>query len=202
MPPNVTPCGLETMWKAGAYRIACATIVFASILGCSPEVQKPIRIVLLELGLAGASPTLEGNDLLFNKAEVITERALSLFDELTGSKQFIWLQYFDAYNPYSDSGGPDSILHKAFAKPTFEIRTDTSKRELVAYEFFAIHGETIVRGDRNELSTSSSANLGEGEEASLKAAFAVFQDILTGGTAVERLDPDTLRALESLGYER
>lgn len=93
-------------------------------------------------------------------------------------------------------------MRRTFAKPTFEIRTDTSKRELVAYEFYAIHGETIVRGDQNELSTSSSANLGEGEEASLKAAFAIFQDTFTDGTAVERLNPDTLRALESLGYER
>jgi len=438
------------MWKAGAYKIAWATIVFASILGCSSEVHKPIRIVLLtldtlrydslvntgdmpstlelaqrsrmfrrhyaatsttqpthsslftglhpwehrvtangsvladefrtlaerlkesgyqtagvvasfvlqrrfgfaqgfdvyrddmlELGLPGEGPTLDGHGLLFNKAEVITERALSIFDELTGSKQFIWLHYFDAHNPYGDSGGPDPILHKTiadklragqrvddllmrarrnydfdvrtldgflnqiyqrlesdaheveshlvivsdhgesfgeelafghgrrlseeqirvpllihsplaepgvvdiptgtidvattilalagledpqgrgrnllqldeieggvfgmrrtFAEPKFEIRTDTSTRELAVYEFYAIHGETIVRGDRNELSTSSSANLGEDEEARLKAAFAVFQDTLTNGTAVEGLDRDTLRALESLGYER
>lgn len=40
----------------------------------------------------------------YSLADAVTDRALALLDELGGSRQFLWLHYFDPHDPYGDRG--------------------------------------------------------------------------------------------------
>jgi len=49
----------------------------------------------------GGEEVAEGR--FYELGETITDQALAVLDELGGSKQFLWVHYFDAHDPYGDA---------------------------------------------------------------------------------------------------
>lgn len=57
--------------------------------------------------------------------EAITDRALALLEELEGPKQFLWVHYFDAHDPYGDAAGePNPMPVAALLQAGREARSD------------------------------------------------------------------------------
>jgi arylsulfatase len=99
-------------------------------------------------------------------------------------------------------GGAVFGMRRTFTGPAWETLIDASRHELDEYEFYTVRGDRIVKGNRNAVTSSISDPAPAGETDAVKAAFAAFEDHLSEIDVEERVDPETQRALESLGYVR
>jgi predicted AlkP superfamily pyrophosphatase or phosphodiesterase len=93
-------------------------------------------------------------------------------------------------------------MRRIFARPAWETRIDASRHPLAAYEFYAIRGDRIVKGNQSGVSSNDAEPVPAGEAAELETSFATFEERLAAIHVEERIDPETQRALESLGYLR
>jgi hypothetical protein len=99
-------------------------------------------------------------------------------------------------------GGAVFGMRRTFAQPAWETLIGAGRHPLPAYEFYAVRGDRIVKGNRSALNSSDAGPVPAGEAAALETAFAVFEERLAAIHVEERVDPETQRALESLGYVR
>jgi len=93
-------------------------------------------------------------------------------------------------------------MRRTFSKPHEEVRTDGEIHLAQGLLFYVAEGERTYLGNTAGVLDESERPL-EGEQAdAARAHFARFEDQLARGVANEVTDPETLRALEALGYVR
>ncbi len=69
----------------------------------------------------------------YSLAGRVTERALSLLDDLGGPSQFLWVHYFDPHAPYGDASGDEPILYPKLRKAVLlEPESDAAARVALA----------------------------------------------------------------------
>jgi arylsulfatase A-like enzyme len=56
----------------------------------------------------GGEEVAEGQ--FFDLGEDVTDKALAALEELEGPKQFLWVHYFDAHDPYGDAAGAEMVV--------------------------------------------------------------------------------------------
>lgn len=74
----------------------------------------------------------------FTLGEDVTDEALTLLDRLTGPKQFLWVHYFDAHDPYGDAAGEANPMPvAALLQAGRERREDVGELVGLARELYA-----------------------------------------------------------------
>jgi hypothetical protein len=93
-------------------------------------------------------------------------------------------------------------MRRAFSKPFKEIRTDGRVHLAEGPYFYVVEGGRSYLGNAAAVADEAERPVVGPEAERVRALFATFEERLSRGSAPETTDPETLRALEALGYVR
>jgi arylsulfatase A-like enzyme len=91
-------------------------------------------------------------------------------------------------------------MRTTFATQFQEIRTDGLFHDLEEFEFFAVEGQIIYRGDRHHVTADGPNSGGQSDLDRAASIFGDFERELRAKNPVELRDAETKRALGALGY--
>jgi len=126
---------------------------------------------------------------------------------LAGLDDDDWPGGRDLTSPPGDSLPPPVGMRRTYAKPSLDVRISGHVAELTGSRFYALIDGKLYLGDGREIFFGDSEPgrdevIPEQQQTQLRQLFEIFEAELGASENTERLDAESQRALQALGYTR
>lgn len=126
---------------------------------------------------------------------------------LAGLDDSDWPGGRDLSKPAGDSLPPPVGMRRTYAKPSLDVRISGHVAELTGSRFYALIDGKLHLGDGREIFFGDSEpgrdqEIPEEQQTKLRQLFEIFDAELGASENTERLDAESQRALQALGYTR